>query len=211
MNIQVGIDAKDLSKAVLWLASIQGQLPYATSRALNDAAKEAVKGLNTSTGKYFDRPTAFTSRGYTVTGYSNKNNLEATLNLRPVQAAYLTPSIVGGIRPQRPSERKTPGISAWRPGRDAKLNASGNISKAQAVKALQGGGKLFRLDTARGKLRPGIYQRMARGKIKNILSFNALPNIPRRWPVDRIVKASVARTLPGRLNYWMEQAIKPKK
>jgi hypothetical protein len=118
---------------------------------------------------------------------------------------------VGGIRPQRPSERKTPGIAAWRPGRDAKLNASGNISKAQAVKALQGGGKLFRLDTAKGKLRPGIYQRMARGKIKNILSFNALPNIPRRWPVDRIVKASVARTLPGRLNYWMEQAIRPKK
>lgn len=210
MNIQIGIDARDLNKAALWLASINNQMPYATSRALNDAAKEAVKDLNASTSQYFDRPTAFTKRGYAVTGYSNKTNLEATLNLRPVQAAYLTPSIVGGIRPQRPSERKTPGIAAWRPGRDVTLNASGNMSKAQAVKALQGGGNFFRLDTTKGKLRPGIYQRMAKGKIKNVLGFNALPNIKRRWPVDRIARDSVTRTLPARLNYWMEQAIKPK-
>jgi hypothetical protein len=209
-NIQVGIDSKDLNKAVLWLAAIQGQLPYATSRALNDAAKEAVKDLNASTTQYFDRPTAFTKRGYSVTGYSNKSNLEATLDIRPIQAAYLIPSIVGGVRPQRPSERKTPGIAAWRPGSNAKLNASGNISKAQAVKALKGGAAFFSLRDQRGKLGPGIYQRMAKGKIRNVLRFNALPNIKRRWPVDRIANKSVSRYLPGRLNYWMEQAIKPK-
>jgi hypothetical protein len=185
-------------------------MPYAISRALNDAAKEAVKDLNASTSSYFDRPTKFTQRGYTVTGYSNKTNLTATLNLRPLQARYLVPSIKGGIRPQRPSERKAPGISAWRPGLDAKLNASGNISKAHAVKALQGGPGLFRLNTAQGKLKPGVYQRMAKGKIKNILSFNALPNISRRWPIDQVAGKSIGAYLPGRLNYWMEQALKPK-
>ena len=210
MNIQVGIDAKDLNKAALWLATIKNQMPYATSRALNDAAKRAVEDLNTSTGKFFDRPTAFTQRGYTVTNYSNKTNLEATLNLRPLQARYLVPSIVGGVRPQRPSERKAGGIAAWRPGQDVKLNASGNISKALAIRALKGGDKFFRVDTTKGKLKPGVYQRMAKGKIKNILSFNALPNIKRRWPVDRISSASVSRYLPGRLNYWMEQAIRPR-
>jgi hypothetical protein len=210
MNINVSIDSKDLDKAVHWLAEINNQMPYATSRALNDAAKEAVKDLNASTSTYFDRPTKFTQRGYAVTGYSNKNNLTATLNLRPIQAAYLTPSIRGGVRPQRPSERKTSGIAAWRPGQDVKLNASGNISKALAIKALQGGGSYFRLDSARGKLKPGVYQRMAKGKIKNILSFNALPNIQRRWPIDRISSASIGRHLPARLNHWMEQAIKPR-
>jgi len=210
MDIDISIDSKDLNKAALWLAQINNQMPYATSRALNDAAKEAVKDLNASTTAYFDRPTKFTQRAYHVTAYSNKADLKAILNIRPIQAAYLIPSIRGGIRPQRPSERKTPGISAWRPGLDAKLNASGNISKAQAVTALKGGGKFFTLKEQRGKLQPGVYQRMAKGKIRNILSFNALPNIKARWPIDRIAFQSVKANLPGRLNYWMEQAIKSK-
>jgi hypothetical protein len=210
MNINVSIDSKDLNKAALWLATINGQMPYATSRALNDAAKEAVKDLNASTSTYFDRPTKFTQRGYAVTGYSNKNNLTATLNLRPIQASYLVPSVKGGIRPQRPSERKLQGVAAWRPGLDASLNSSGNISKAQAIRALKGGPSLFRVDGARGKLKPGIYQRMAKGKIKNILGFNALPNIKQRWPIDQIAGKSITTYLPSRLNYWMEQAIKPR-
>jgi len=210
MEINVSIDTKQLDKATHWLAEISGQMPYATSRALNDAAKEAVKDLNASTATYFDRPTPFTQKGYTVTGYSSKKDLKATLNLKPLQAKYLIPSIVGGVRPQRPSERKTSGIAAWRPGLDAKLNSSGNISKAQAVTALKGGPGLFRLNTAQGKLKPGVYQRMAKGKIKNILGFNALPNIKQRWPLDQVVSKSVAQHLPGRLNYWMDQALKPK-
>ena len=210
MDVKISIDSKELNKATRWLAEINGQMPYATSRALNDAAKEAVKDLNASTARYFDRPTAFTQRGYAVTDYSNKTNLVATLNLRPLQARYLLPSIKGGVRPQRPSERRLQSAAAWRPGLDAKLNASGNISKAQAVKALQGGGNYFRLDSAKGRLKPGIYQRMAKGKIKNILGFNALPNIQRRWPIDQVAGKSISASLPGRLNYWMEQAIKPR-
>jgi len=208
MELNVSVDTKQLSKATHWLAEISGQMPYATSRALNDAAKEAVKDLNASTATYFDRPTAFTQKGYTVTGYSTKKDLKATLNLKPLQAKYLLPSIKGGIRPQRPSERKTSGIAAWRPGLDAKLNSSGNISKAQAVAALKGGSTLFMVKQKQGKLAAGVYQRMAKGKIKNIIGFNALPNIKQRWPLDRVLGESVTKYLPGRLNYWMEQALK---
>jgi hypothetical protein len=210
MDVIVTIDSKELNNAVKWMAEINGQIPYATSRALNDAAKEAVKDLNTSTSTYFDRPTKFTQQGYTITGYSSKTNLTATLNLRPIQARYLIPSIVGGVRPQRPSERKAPGVRAWSPGNSVKLNASGNMSKAQAVAALKGGGNYFKVMEQRGSLRPGVYQRMAKGKIKNILNFNALPNIKQRWPVDRVAGKSITAYLPGRLNYWMEQALKPR-
>jgi hypothetical protein len=210
MEINVSIDSKQLNKATHWLAEISGQMPYATSRALNDAAKEAVKDLNASTTTYFDRPTPFTQKGYTVTGYSSKKDLKATLNLKPLQAKYLLPSIKGGVRPQRPSERKASGVAAYSPGLDVKLNASGNMSKAQAVAALKGGGTFFTVKQQKGKLKPGVYQRMAKGKIRNILGFNALPAVKQRWPLDRVVGKSVTRHLPSRLNYWMDQVLKAK-
>lgn len=209
MVINASINADGISKAAVWAGALTGQIEYAASRALNDAAKAASDDLNRSTTTYFDRPTLFTTRGYYVSRYSNKRSLEAELNLRPIQARYLTPSIVGGVRPQRPSERKAQGIAAWRPGRSARISqATGNISKAEATKALQGGPNYFRLDKRQGKLRPGIYRRMAGGAIKNILAFNALPNIPKRWPVERIADDSIAKHWPGRLNYWIERAMK---
>lgn len=208
MDIKLSIDSSGINKAQKWLAEIQGQLPYAASRALNDVAKRAAADLNASTPKYFDRPTAFTRNSYRVSSFSNKRNLVAEIAPRPIQARYLTPSIVGGVRPQRPSERRLGGLTpAWAPGRDARLNASGNMSKAALVKALKGGGNYFTVKNQRGKLRPGIYQRMKAGAIKQVLSFGRLPTIPKRWPVERIANASISSNWPAALNKRMAEAL----
>jgi hypothetical protein len=212
MDIKLSIDATGINKAQSWLAQVEKQLPYAASRALNDSAKKAAASLNQSTNQFFDRPTRFTQNSYSVSSFSNKANLTAELSPKQIQARYLTPSIVGGVRPQRPSERRLGGITpAWRPGMDAKLNANGNMSKAAALKALQGGPSLFSLKDQKGKLRPGVYQRMKPGAVKSILSFNRLPNIPKRWPVERIAMASLNATWAPLLNKYMAEALKTAK
>jgi hypothetical protein len=211
-GIQVGIDASGINKAQAWLAQIQGQMPYAASRALNDAAKQLADDLNKSTTQYFDRPTRFTQNAYRVSSRSNKANLVAEVRPKSIQERYLLPSIRGGVRPQRPSERRMGGISpAWRPGADARLNASGNMSKAAVVKAIKGGPDLFTLRDKRGKLRPGVFQRMKNKGVKSVLSFNKLPNIPRRWPIERIARDSLNASWTPLINRYLAEALRTAK
>ena len=216
-GIQISVDMSGINKAQAWLAQIQGQMPYAASRALNDAAKKVAEDLNESTSQYFDRPTRFTQNAYRVSSRSSKANLVAEVRPKPIQERYLLPSIRGGIRPQRPSERRLGGIAeAYSPGINARLNASGNMSKVAVVKALKGGDPYFRLDEQRGKLRPGIYQRMGSGrmrryKVNSILSFNQLPNIPRRWPIDRITRGSLNASWTPLINRYLAEALRTAK
>ena len=216
-GITLTVDTSGLNKAQAWLAQIQGQMPYATSRALNGAADQLAIDLNKSTDKYFDRPTRFTQNAYRVSSRSTKTNLVAEVRPKPIQESYLLPSIRGGVRPQRPSERRLGSIAeAYRPGRDARLNASGNISKAAVVKALKGGDPYFKLGEQRGKLRPGIYQRMGSGtmrryKVKSILAFNDLPNIPRRWPIDRIARGSLNASWAPLIKRYLAEAMRTAK
>lgn len=211
-SLKLSIDASGIKKAERWLADLKGQLPYAASRALNDSAKKAAADLNASTTRYFDRPTRFTQTAYSVTTFSNKRSLFAEISPKPIQESYLAPSIFGGVRPQRPSERRLGGIAqAWSPGGDARLNSYGNMSKASAVKALQGGPGYFTLADKSGKLRPGVYQRMKSGAVKSVLAFNKLPNIPKRWPVERIAAASINASWAPALNKRMAEALRSAK
>ena len=211
-GITFTVDMSGINKAQAWLAQIQGQMPYAASRALNDAAKKVAEDLNKSTSQYFDRPTRFTQNAYRVSSRSSKANLVAEVRPKPIQERYLLPSIRGGIRPQRPSERRLGGIAeAYSPGLNARLNASGNMSKAAVVKALKGGGDLFTLRDRQGKLRPGVYQRMKGRGIKSVLSFNKLPSIPKRWPIDRIARESVGKSWAPLINRYIADALRTAK
>ena len=216
-SIRIEVDTSEVSKLSAWVAGLQNQLPYAASRALNDTARQAAADLNRSTTSYFQRPTPFTQRGYQVSRWSSKADLSAELNLRPIQARYLLPSIRGGVRPQRPSERRIGEAynRAWRPGLDARLDRYGNLPKTTLLAALRGasdqGGqsRFFQLDQSRGRLGPGVYQRMAGRKVRNVLSFGPLPNIPQRWPVERIARESIGRNWPVNLSRWLEEATRP--
>jgi hypothetical protein len=212
-GIHLNIDSSGLNKAQLWLAQIQNQMPFAASKALNETAKQAAKDLNQSTNQIFNEPTKFTQNAYRVSKFSNKRDLIAELSPKPIQERYLLPSIRGGIRPQRPSERRLALAPAWRPGRGAKLNASGNMSKAAVVQALKGGPDFFSLDQRKGQLRPGVYRRMGSGtkrryRLQSVLLFNSLPIIPQRWPINRITQESVGRSWGPGLQRYVPEALK---
>ena len=226
-SIRIEVDTRGLSKMSAWVAGLQRQLPYAASRALNDTARQAAADLNKSTTRYFQRPVAMTQRAYGVSRWSTKTDLSAELNLKPIQARYLLPSIRGGVRGQKPSERKiedrygpllarkrrtTAGTAvplsqlAWRPGAGARLNQSGNIPRTSLVAALRGGGRYFQLTQARGSLLPGIYERKGRIDVRSVLSFGRLPTMRAQWPVERIARESIGRNWPVNLSRWLEEA-----
>lgn len=211
-----------------FLLKIPNQMPYVASRTLNDAAKQVATDLNKSTTRYFDRPTRFTQNAYRVSSRSTKTNLTAEISPKPIQERYLLPSIRGGVRPQRPSERRLGGISpAWTPGADAKLNASGNMSKAAVIKILEGvadrqqhGGSAknagssstqFTLRDRQGRLRPGVYQRIKGRGVKSVLTFNKLPSIPKRWPIERIARGSLNASWVPLINRYMTEALRTAK
>lgn len=230
-GIQITVDISQLRMMQAFLLEIPKQMPYVASRTLNDAAKQVAEDLNKSTLRYFNKggpPTRFTQNAYRVSSRSSKTNLTAEISPRPIQERYLLPSIRGGVRPQRPSERRLGGIAeAYRPGRDAKLNASGNMSKAATVKILQDvadreqyGGSArnagssstqFTLRDRQGKLRPGVYQRLKKGGVKSVLSFNKLPSIPRRWPIERIARESIGKSWGPLINRYMMEALRTAK
>ena len=213
-SIHLDINNSGLNKAQAWLAGVQNQMPFAASRALNEVAKGAAKDLNQSTNKYFDRPTKFTQRAYRVSRFSNKRDLTAELAPQQIQERYLLPSIQGGVRPQRPSERRLAVAPAFRPGRGARLSkATGNMSKAAMLKALKGGPDIFVIDKRKGKLRPGVYRRIGSGKmrryrVESLLLFNQLPNIPKRWPIQKITQESVKGTWGPALQRYVTEALK---
>jgi hypothetical protein len=215
-GIQIGVQLQGFDRMRGFVAGLEGNLQKATARALNDTAKAAAKELNASTHTAFDRPNKFTQRATFVSRYATASNPSAEVALYPLQARYLTPQIVGGQRPAKPSERRLAssqpslsGRAAWRPGRDAGRDASGNIRRRQLVDALSGkDAKTFTVTERRGRLRPGVYRRMARGRLRNVLAFGDLPTLAKRWDVERIGRDAVARAWPSAIRRRLDEALR---
>ena len=74
------------------------QLPFATAQALTAVAKKAADAERREMQRTLDRPEPFTLRGIAVKA-ARKNDPVAIVYIRPVQARYLAPSIVGAVGP----------------------------------------------------------------------------------------------------------------
>jgi hypothetical protein len=131
---------KDLTDAA------RQQVPFALANALNDCARQAVVEYRAALPKIFDRPTPFTLNSAYAYGSARKDNLQATVALRftapkgtPAEK-YLAPQIEGGERHMKRFERRMaanmPGIGQMIPGRDASLDAYGNVSRGEIQKIL---------------------------------------------------------------------------
>jgi hypothetical protein len=128
--IEVSIDTASLARmerALLFTA--RTQIPFATARALNDCARAARDSINNRAGEIFDRPTSFTQRAVVAPRElaAAKDNLSATVTVRPIQQKYLLSEEVGGTRDPAANTRK-PGASAIAlPGRGLLLDQYGGI------------------------------------------------------------------------------------
>ncbi|MBC3927785.1 hypothetical protein [Undibacterium sp. CY21W] len=112
------------------------QAPFAMARALTATAKAASAAVTDHIAMVFDQPTTFTKRAM---GFSpaDKTTLKASVYVKDIQASYLVAEMDGGLRGFKTFEEKFGGKDAVEyamPGKDAKRNSFGNMTKAQIVK-----------------------------------------------------------------------------
>ncbi len=100
-----------------------------TARSMHKAETEHLKAI-------FDRPVPFTLKAMAFT-QATKTNMVSSVFVKETQAKYLAAQVDGGTRAFKSFEERfdgVPGVDFVMPGKGAKLNQFGNVSKAMLLK-----------------------------------------------------------------------------
>lgn len=213
--IDLNISIPGLESLEKELAGYEKQIPFATALALTKTAKAVEADIRKVMPRVFDRPTRFTITG-TLTKPATKRNLNAFVGLKDWAPKggnardYLQPHIYAGARSPKRSEKALRQRGFLKsseflvPGRDARLNKHGNITKAQVVKAMSNiGGQR---DSAQNSRRTsgrqyfwlpgaGIFFRQG-GRLKSFLVIAKQPQYRKRFDFFGLSQASAAHHLP---------------
>lgn len=93
ITIKASVDTSQISKDLQQL--IKKQLPFATAKALTATAQKIQAAERKAMPSVFDRPKPFTVNAISITP-ANKQNLTATVYIKPIAEAYLEPYEFGG-------------------------------------------------------------------------------------------------------------------
>ena len=215
MQISVKSDVKQLTKS---LTRIQRkQIPFATSKALNNVAFDVRKSLQDGLDIHLDRPTPYTKRGVQVEK-STKKKLVAEVGFRSktfgkgqgsvTQASYMERQIKGGLRTPKGSAIPVPIV------KNLKLNKYGSITKNKINNALGNVNKFFSGKPKGAKSKgtgEGIWERYGgkrNPKIKMIISWNKTTDYQARYPFKNIVTQSVRKNFRKRFDNAIREALK---
>lgn len=201
----------DLPRALAWVGTMRGQMPFAASQALNSTGFDVRRGLGESTTRFFDRPTAFTRSGFMV-AKGNKANPQVTIYAGPGRD-YLATQIRGGRRDRKGYE-KWLGDSYLLPTNKSR-NPAGNVRRsllrdiANHGTQDQSGRARYFAGTPRGGSRPpGVYRRSANNqRLTAVLVAIDNPHYSPRFPMDREGLRIAGRVFPGYFRAALEKAL----
>jgi len=232
----IRIVAEGVEQAKAELARYEKQIPFATALGLTRTAELAKRALEDEMRSVFDRPTRWTlnslrlfpaKKGNLVARVWMKNDAEKSTP----PTRWLNPQIEGGKRQDKRAERLLrdrgilPDGKYVVPGRDAKLNAYGNLSRGQIQKVLSGLGAQFDkyqnstnsarsaanrrayFVLGRGDSAIGIAQRTGRRSIKIILAFVSRPRYSQRLDFYGVGERVAAENLGREVVKAMQQAL----
>lgn len=163
----VTIDIRGIREVAAELAMLPTQARRATELALDFTAKHIQSDVQAEMLRVFDNPVDYTIRGIKTTLTRGHNMVASVWVATPprMDKSYLVPQVEGGSRRLKGFERGLDG-KEFVPGSGVKLNVSGNIPVAAIKKVLAGARQnrsaFFRVNNRRGKLWPGVYQRVKR-------------------------------------------------
>lgn len=212
--IEIKVDARELRKAQLFLAQAANQLPFATSVALNQTARDVQQELKAQTTRSFVNPVAYTRNAFRYTK-STKRDLVATV-YPDKSRRYFSTEIFGGERLSKPYEGFIRGLAngALPRGKllptSTVLNAAGNPKKS-VFGQIQGrlrtndrGG--FFIGTPRGGGTPGVYRRSRERLYPYFLVIDE-PRYERRFPMEQVGNRTAARVFPTHLSKAIDKAL----
>lgn len=147
------IKADGLDDALESLKQLSGPAAQrALQMALNKMAEEAIGPLQSEVASVFDRPTPFTVNAFRI-DYAKQSSLEAAVAVKDEKSgsskgqapeAWFEPQVYGGERQLKASEKwlRQAGILPAgmyiAPGRGARLDAYGNMSRGHIQQVLSG-------------------------------------------------------------------------
>ena len=215
--ITLTADSSGVSMALQWAAAMRGQLPYAMSNALNQAAYQISQDLRNQTPAFFDRPNPYTKAGFFYT-QSTKANLKAlvtagnTQNPNDRRRRYLATQIGGGARGSTGLELKTasfaPALSGYKlvPTKAAKRDGYGNVASS-VWKKLNAGNTQWFGGVPKGGARPlGVYVREG-NKLKALMIAKSVVNYQARFPMEKIADQTLRRNWPTYLTTSLTKAL----
>ena len=218
MQISVVANTKQLTKH---LNRVQKkQIPFATSKALNDVAFDARSFIQKSLSNKLDRPTKGIISSVQVEK-SKKKNLVATvgfagLGFRSTKwsespAKIMSRHIQGGTRKHSPQGGTALGIPVPII-KNIKLNKFGNLPRTK-IKTLLGKPDKYFSGKPKGR-DAGVYERI---KTKNKRGLKMLVNWEKttqyqsgRFPLKRIVETAVKNKYRKRFDAALKYALRPK-
>lgn len=194
ISIKSDIDrvAKELPR------ELRKQIPFATSQALNDTARNiATKSGRRDMDREIDRPKKWTKTGLRYTR-SNKRNLTSAVYIAPERWAYLKHIINATTRQPR---RKLIAIGA------GKRNQYGNKPRGWIGKQSAKGNTFW------GEVegRYGLWQRMSRGKLKLLAYTTPQADYDQSYDYSASVQRGVDRSFNRYFRVRILRAIKSAK
>jgi hypothetical protein len=136
MTVTISVKT-DFAKLAATLNDLgRNQLPFAASRALNDAAKATAARIDADMTTIFRKATPFTRNAVVAPPSlgARKDRLAAMITLRPLQGEYLLHEQIGGTRTPAENTRRPNAKALVLPGPQLKLNSYGNIPDATLAK-----------------------------------------------------------------------------
>lgn len=213
--INIKVDSSGINKARLFVAQINNQLPFATSVALNQTARDVQQAFKAETSRSFINPVAYTKNAFRY-NKSTKANLVAEVFADPSRR-YFPTEIFGGERLGKKYEGFIRGLSngAMPRGRmvptKIAINAAGNPKKSLFSQISTGlsttnrGG--FFIGTPKGGNRaPGVYRRSREKLIPYFLVIDE-PKYEARFPMERVGNQTAARVFPTHLSNAINRAM----
>ena len=201
----VSLNFKANTAAAQWRMSSLAvkQVPFAVAKSLTLSAKTLVEQNKRDANVIFQRPTARTRNAFFIPAKKfnprtiiKRKDMASGSNVPPSKQNYLETMQDGGARRLKAFENalrtKVKGADRFRyatPTRNTRLNMSGNVTRNQIQKILAETGKKDQSYSSQGRSiflsmrgNTGVFQRMARNKLKKILHLtNVTPSYSKEY------------------------------
>ena len=222
MAVELTID-EDLDAFSIFNTTTYKQLPFASSVAVNETAKQMRLSFNKGTN-VFDRPNKFTQSAFRNT-FSNKNKLVAHVFAIDKQGAdrsrYLKYATKGGGRVPKgfelffgglDNDGTIPSNAYFMPTSYVKQDSYGNVKQAELkriTKNMNNNKKGYFVGTPRNnsKFNAGVYQR-DKGKLKPIfIATTSKPRYDKIFDLDKIGNKVIDRKFNTLLGLGIKEAL----